>query len=114
MAAGLMTNDGIKVWTNHRGPTLIKAVARGALLGDGFTGGNVGGRQNRAPVNRHFGRSNSAFTGLFGNGDGIAGLFSRLDLIDDARQFFEADNGQSSRQYGASDLVKAQVAHVLS
>ena len=56
----------------------------------------------------------ATFASLFGDGDGIAGLFSGLDLIDDARQFFEADNGQSSRQNGASDLVKPQVAHVLS
>jgi len=69
----------------------------------GLAGGQVGGRQDRAPVRRQL--------GLFGAGDlirridEIAHLFRRFGMIDQARRLLNDQDDEGRPQSRAENLV---------
>jgi len=109
---GFGADNPVKVRTRAVGAARIKAVARGALAGDGLSGLDVGDRQNRSPIGWHFRRRRISGGDFLGHFDGVAHLLGRFDGEQDGRNLPNRQNSQTGREHAARDFVEGQIAHV--
>ena len=111
MAAGLAADHAPEVRAGAVGAAVVGVVAGLALGEDGLAGGDVGGRQHRAPVGRNVRRRRRRRRRLRRR-DLIARLLPAPFLAEDAAgELHEARRWPGRRQHGAGDLVEGQVAH---
>jgi hypothetical protein len=74
----------------------------------GLAGGQIGGRQDRAPVRRQLGLFTAG--GLIRRIDEIAHLFRRLGMIDQARRLLHDQDDERRPQSRTEYLVPFQIA----
>jgi len=84
-------------------------VAGLAAREGGLAGGQVGGRQDRAPVDRQGGFSR-ARSRLVRRIDEIAHLFGLLGVVDHARNLLDHQDRKGGAQARAHNLVPLQIA----